>query len=353
MLAGGGALALAERLGLSAASAASGQPARGVPLGGALQSYYFDSDPAYRDAFLGPYDLIMPMNALKFDQVQPTRDGWNFEPADQVLGFAEKHGKLSRGHCHVWWGATPDWVEAIETEKEAEAALVGHIERVCDRYRGRLTGWDVVNEVIANDPIEEGRFLRDTVWLQKLGPRHIPLAFETAARADPGARLVVNDYALEFVGPRYDARRRIMLDIVRQLQDRNVQIHGVGVQGHLYADRTIDRDALEAFHRTLDRMGVSLLVTELDVIDWVSDPAPEAQDRTAYRLVSDFLDGVFAWKPPEMVVVWGVSDRHSWVTDVMSRPDGAPSRPLPLDRDLKPKRWMSLLRQRTAAAAKG
>ena len=45
-------------------------------------------------------------------------------------------------------------------------------------------------------------------------------------------------------------------------------------------------------------------------------------------------------KPPEMVMVWGITDRHSWVTDVLPRPDGAPSRPLPLDRDLKPKRWM-------------
>lgn len=346
LLAAGAGLALAPGAAASARAEGHGASRSGtVPLGCAIQAEYLDVDPAYRNAAVEYFDLIMPMNELKFGQIRPTRDSWNFEPADRLVEFALSHGRSTRGTCHVWWNSTPEWVDRIETAREAEAALIEHIERVGDRYRGRLIGWDVVNEVIANNPLSEGP-LRRTAWLKKLGPRHIPIAFEATARADPDARLVINDYDLEFAGPRYDARREVMLTIVRQLQDRNLAVTGVGIQGHLYADRTIDKDALERFHRTLDGLGVGLLVTELDVIDWESVPGAEPQDATAHRLVADLLDGVFAFQAPESVIVWGVSDRYSWVSDVLPRPDGHPSRPLPLDRDMSPKRWMRLLRQR-------
>jgi endo-1,4-beta-xylanase len=289
--------------------------------------------------------MIMPMNELKFSLIQPEPGAWNFEPADRIVDFALQNDRLTRGTCHVWWGATPEWVERLETAGEAEAALVDHIEQIGDRYKGRLTGWDVVNEVVANNPHSEGP-LRQTTWLEKLGPNHIPIAFAAAARADPAARLVINDYDLEFVGPRFDLRREIVLGIVRQLQDGNIPVHGVGIQGHLYAGRQIDKDGLERFHRELDRMGVGLMVTELDVIDWETAPGNAAQDETAYGLVADLLDGVFAWKAPDAVIVWGISDRYSWISEVLPRPDGHPDRPLPLDRDMRPKPWMSLLKTR-------
>ncbi|MEF2552356.1 endo-1,4-beta-xylanase [Aurantimonas sp. A2-1-M11] len=344
LLGAGAALALAPGVAAAAGAPGSRQP-RAVPLGGAIQAEFMAPDPAYRQAFLDHCDLIMPMNGLKFSLVHPQPDEWNFEPADRVIDFALENDRLTRGTCHVWWGATPDWLERLDTAAEVEAALVDHIERIGDRYKGRLSGWDVVNEVIANDPLTEGP-LRRTTWMEKLGPNHIPIAFAAAARVDPDVRLVINDYDLEFVGPRYDARRQIMLDIVRQLQDGNIPVHGVGIQGHLYAGRQIDRGGLERFHKELDGLGVGLMVTELDVIDWETPPGDAAQDEAAYGLVSDLLDGIFAWKPPEAVIVWGISDRYSWVSDVLPRPDGHPDRPLPLDRDMRPKPWMSLLDQR-------
>lgn len=346
LLGAGAALALAP--GAASAAGTGARAAGGVPLGGAIQAEFMEVDPGYKQAFLDHCDLIMPMNGLKFSLVHPAPDQWNFEPADRVVDFALQNDRLSRGTCHVWWGATPDWVERLDTPAAAEAALVDHIERIGDRYKGRLTGWDVVNEVIANDPATEGP-LRQTVWLDKLGPKHIPIAFAASARADPQARLVINDYDLEFVGPRFDARREIMLGIVRQLQDGNVPVHSVGMQGHLYAGRQIDKEGLEGFHKELDRLGVGLMVTELDIIDWETPPSNAAQDETAYGLVSDLLDAIFAWKPPQAVTVWGMTDRYSWVPDVLPRPDGHPDRPLPLDRDLRPKPWMELLKSRLRA----
>ncbi len=347
-------LAAAGATGLAAAvTGASGGSAeaakRRVPFGAAIQSELMDGGPAYRQLFVKHCDLVMPMNALKFSLLRPTQEIWDFEPADKVLDFALSNGKTSRGTCHVWWGATPDWVKAIESPSEAERALVEHIERVGDRYKGKLTGWDVVNEVVANDPLYENRSLRDTHWLRILGPRHIPIAFKAAANADPNAELALNEYDLEYQGPHYDERRTIVLSIIRQLQDANIKIDAVGMQGHLYADKIIDVDAINRFHRDLDALGVKLMVTELDVIDWKSAPDPQSQDKTAAALVGSFLDALFAYKPPERVIAWGLTDRYSWINDVMPRPDGAESRPLPFDRELLPKPWFDVIRQRVGS----
>ncbi|MFD2236825.1 endo-1,4-beta-xylanase [Aureimonas populi] len=334
------------------AGACLARPARaagGVPFGAAIQSDYFDTDPSYVQAFVDHCDIVMPMNELKFGLLRPARDEFNFTHADRLVDFALANGKASRGHAFVWWSTNPPWLEAIEDESEAETALIEHIERVADHYRGRLTDWDVVNEVIAHDPRggPDGP-LRDTFWLRRLGPRHVPLAFETAARADPGAGLVINDYDLEFAGDRYDARRAAMLDIVRQLQDRNIRVDAVGLQAHLYSHLAVDVPGFARFGEALEALGVRLIVTELDVIDFQVRGGVEEQDAAATRVVSDLLDAVEG-TPPLALVTWGLTDRYSWVPDAMPRQDGKPSRPLPFDARMRPKPWYDMLRARLAA----
>ncbi|MBC8129245.1 MAG: endo-1,4-beta-xylanase [Rhizobiaceae bacterium] len=338
-------LAAAAASALPAMSRPAGAKARRVPFGGAIQIEYLDSDPAYSRAFLQHCDIILPMNELKFSSLRPTREDFNFAPADRLVDLALSNGKRSRGHTHVWWNALPDWLQSIGSAMEAERELVRHIETVMDRYRGRLESWDVVNEVIAHVPTRDEP-LRDTYWLRTMGARHIPVAFEAAQRADPSARLILNDYDLEFSGDRYDARRAIALSLVRQLQDAGIRIDGVGIQAHLYADLKIDVEAVARFGADLKALGLSLIVTELDVIDWNIRGGPEEQDAAALVVVGDLLDGIFAAGPPDAVIAWGITDRYSWIPDVMPRRDGTPSRPLPLDADYRPKPWFDLIEAR-------
>ena len=345
LLAGGGAALLAA--GMPRSAAGQGKP---VPFGAAIEFSHFEADPDYRDLFLRETDLVLPMNALKFGLLRPERERFDFGPADRLVDWALANGKTSRGHAFVWWSTNPDWLEAVEGERETEAVLVEHIERTADHFRGRLASWDVVNEVVAHDPSGADGLLRDTVWLRRLGPRHIPLAFRTAARADPSARLVLNDYDLEFAGTRYDLRRETVLSIVRQLQDAGIRIDAVGIQGHLYAHHRIDVEALARFGRDLAALGVGLLATELDVIDFQVPGTIEERDAAATRVVRDFLDGLFGGTRPEAVIAWGLSDRYSWVDDAMPRGDGTPARPLPFDAALAPKPWHDMLRRRLREA---
>jgi endo-1,4-beta-xylanase len=75
-----------------------------------------------------------------------------------------------------------------------------HIYTVVGRYKGRIKGWDVVNEAL-----EEDGTLRRSPWMTIIGDDYIVKAFQFAHEADPAAELYYNDYNLEFAGKRAGA----------------------------------------------------------------------------------------------------------------------------------------------------
>jgi endo-1,4-beta-xylanase len=332
-----GAVAMAGLL--PAAAKAQRKP---IPIGSAAQIEIFRAEPRYREALTRHCDVIVPMNDLKWEALRHDRAQFDFSGADELVAFAQRNGQALRGHTLLWGEALPGWAKAMTGRLEAERELTAHIESVVDRYRGKIATWDVVNEVIRFDP-RDGGPMRDTVWQRLLGTEHVEIAFRTAARVDPKARLVLNDFAFEEQGPLIAARRQAALDLVRRLQDRNVPIHGVGMQAHLYADKPLDLPGLQGFVTALAALGIDVEVTELDVIDWKMPADVALRDQTAAKLVADYLEAVTAAGTPRAIVTWGLSDRHSWVHETFPRKDGAKARPLPLDADYRRKPMMDVL----------
>jgi endo-1,4-beta-xylanase len=309
---------------------------RRVPFGAALQREHFLSDPDYAALFVRHCDHIFPMNDLKWESLRYERDVFNFDPSDEIVSFAENLERTTHGHTFVWFMALPEWVRGLSSTLEAERVLVEHIEKTAAHYAGRIQTWDVVNEVIAFDPKEMGNW-RDSVWQQLLGPLHVDMAFRAAKRGDPAALLGINDFDLEFKGDRYDRRRALVLDLVRHLQDQNIAVDYVGFQGHLYPEIPIDGPGTARFIRDLEALGVRYMITELDVVDWKLPVDPGRRDLMAAAHVDDFLDATFSAALPMSVSTWGMSDRYSWISEVMPHRQGAANRPLPFDSELKPK----------------
>ena len=302
----------------------------------------FRADLLYAKALLDHCDMIVPMNDLKWEALRHDRAGFDFSGADEQITFAKTHGKTVRGHALVWHDALPDWVKALGSKQEADAELTTHIETVVGRYKGVIPSWDVVNEGIAHEPKGKA-LLRASPWLTLLGPGYIERAFQLAGKADPKAQLVLNDYDLEYQGPRFDARRAVILALVRRFRKKNIPIHAIGFQAHLYAERTLDAAATLRFIRDLAAEDVEVLVTELDVIDWRLPANIQERDRLAATHVKQFLDIMTADKPLETLVSWGITDRYSWINDTFKRDDNLPPRPLPLDRDYAAKPMMMVL----------
>ena len=91
------------------------------------------------------------------------------------------------------------------------------------------------------------------MWLENLGDKYIDLAFRTAHRVDPAAKLFINEYDLECLDGTSPKKREAFRRLIHGLLDRGVPLHGVGLQGHISGQYRIDRDGLYDFVAELHR----------------------------------------------------------------------------------------------------
>ena len=216
-------------------------------------------EPETMDLVAKQFNSITPENILKWEEVHPEPERYNFDAPDQYVAFGAKHGMHVIGHNLIWFHQTPQWVfqDQAGHPLSREALLERmkeHIFTVMGRYRGRIHGWDVVNEAIMND----GSF-RKCKWLEIIGEDYVQKAFEFARQADPNAELYYNEYDFEF-SPKTEG----VIRLIRNLQVNGIRVDGVGIQGHWFLDYP-KMDLLENYVTALSSLGVKLMITELDI----------------------------------------------------------------------------------------
>jgi endo-1,4-beta-xylanase len=301
------------------------------------------ADPALLANVAADCGIVVSEAAFKWEALQPAAGHFNFAEAEALLRFAADHGMRARGHTLVWHEANPAWLDDALTPRTAESVLTGYIDTVCGHFRGRLAHWDVVNEPLHP---EDGQplGLRMTPWLRMLGPRYLDIAFHTAARADPAALRVLNEFGLDYAVPWQERRRAALLTLLETLLARGVPVQAVGLQGHLNgAEPALDQRALARFVADIGAMGLKVLVTELDVRDDGLPADIPVRDAAVANHAHLWLDAVLPDPAVLGMLTWGISDRRSWLNDRFPRRDGLPQRPLPLDTDLRRKPlWIAL-----------
>ncbi len=299
------------------------------------------------------FNSISPENALKWENVHPQPDAYDFDLPDQYVAFGEKHHMFIVGHCLVWHSQIPSWVfqDSKGNALSREALLKrmhDHIQTVVGRYKGRIQAWDVVNEAINEDGT-----MRQSPWLKIIGEDYIAKAFEFAHEADPNAELIYNDYNLE-----NEPKRKGAAALIARLKAQGVPISAVGLQGHI----TLTSPSIEDEDASIDvfaKLGVKVAITELDVDALPRDPRmfgadvslslqenpklnpyakelpPSAQQELAKRYSSLF--GLFLKHRGVVsrVTFWGLTDGDSWLNDWPIK--GRSSYPLLFDRNGHPK----------------
>jgi len=347
-------LAVAAAL-LAAVSAAAAEPPTlkslappGLRIGVALNQKQSDGKDAAALAIVTRhFNQVSPENLLKWEAVHPEPDRYDFGPADRYVEIGRSHGMFVVGHVLLWHQQTPAWVFAGEGGKKADrdtllARLRSHVATVVGRYRGRIGGWDVVNEAL-----EEDGTLRRTPWLEAIGEDYLAKAFEFAHEADPDAELYYNDYNLW-----KPAKRDAAIRLVQGLKAKGLRVDGIGEQAHWGVDdpplAAID-DALGAMRAA----GLVPLITELDMDVlprdpdmWGADLAKKATIRAATNVYPDGLPPAVQEKLARRyadvftlflkhgvgrVTFWGVTDATSWL-DNFPIP-GRVNYPLLWDRD--------------------
>jgi endo-1,4-beta-xylanase len=309
--------------------------ARGFLVGCAVVPEHLDGEPEYANTVAEHANILVPENALKWAAVHPQPDRYDFRGADDIVVFALTHQQKVRGHNLCWHEAIPPWFAGTVTKDNAAHVLTQHIRTVAGRYAGKLHSWDVVNEAV--DPKStrpDG--LRNSPWLQMIGPEYIELAFRTAREADPRALLTYNDYAIELDTPEQIEKRGQVMMLVRRLKARGVPVDAVGVQSHLGTGDTPGA-GLQNFVRELRQMGLQVFVTELDVNDRRIQGPVEERDAAVAKVYRDYLTMMLAEPNVTAALTWGITDRYTWLNGPKyARADGKPNRPLPFDSDYNP-----------------
>jgi len=317
---------------------------KGLLYGTTISAEQINDDREFVGLVLQQAGLVVAENDMKWSIMnRGTRGDDDYGPADTVAAFALENNLALRGHNLLWHHRTPSWYFRLNARSELERAIVEHIQAMVGRYRGMVHSWDVVNEPIEpKDGRSDG--LRNGVFLEKLGPDYIDLAFQTARETDPAARLVVNDYDLEFDTPEQEARRTTLLNLLERMQRSGTPVDVVGIETHLSCagGPPFSASRLRRFLAELAGLGLTIQITELDVTDENAPADPVVRDSLVADAYSRFLDAALDEAAVKMVVTWGLSDRHSWIVRREThqskwRNDGALSRPLPFDADLKAK----------------
>lgn len=298
------------------------------------------------------FNSITPENILKWERVHPEPDKYDFEPVDKFVTLGEQNKMFIVGHTLLWHQQTPAWVfqdkAGNPTDRETLLKrLRDHIMTVAGRYKGRINGWDVVNEAVEADGS-----LRKTKWLEIIGSDYVQKAFEFAREADPNAELYYNDYDMW----KKEKVERVV-QLIRDLQSKGVRVDGIGMQGHWGLDYP-PLDEADAAIQAFSALG-NVMITEMDV-RVLPDPGqsqgadvslsfefqkkynpyaeafPDSMQQALAKRYAEFFT-LFHKHADKIsrVTFWGVHDGQSWHNNWPVR--GRTAYPLLFDRKFQPK----------------
>ncbi|MGY8900630.1 MAG: endo-1,4-beta-xylanase [Paraglaciecola sp.] len=280
---------------------------------------------------IAQFNTITPENEMKWERIHPKPDKYEFSLSDEYVNYGLTNNMFTIGHTLVWHSQTPDWVfEDAQGKPISRLALLArmkdHIHTIVSRYKGKIKGWDVVNEALNEDGS-----LRDSKWLQIIGDDFIEKAFTYAHEADPNAELYYNDYNLYKPDKSAGAAR-----LIKSLQDKGIPVHGVGLQGH-YSLTHPDLSELEDALTLFSTLGIQSMITELDVsvLPFPSEAEQGAdirQDLDLQKALNPFPNGLPQKQQDALsaryraifslflkqqnhlsrVTFWGVNDANSW-----------------------------------------
>jgi len=298
-----------------------------------------DAPAAYADLLIRHCDLYAPN--LAWTWVQPEATSPDPAATDPNIRFALAHDMRLTGAHLLWHEALPRWFEELNSKQAAERAALRHIRALARHYAGHVLSWNVVNEAIEpRNHRPDG--LRRSPLLSQLGPDLFGAAYHAAREADPNALLLYNDYGLEMATEDAAERRRALLGLLDRLIATKVPIDGVGLQTHIRLDGSrFDERIYRTFLSEISARGIKIFITEMDVLDLLPFVSIEDQDRRIAAVYSNMLQVALDETSVKALVVWGLSDRYTWLTAESGpqyvRRDGLPNRPLPFDENFRPK----------------
>lgn len=113
---------------------------------------------------------------MKCEKIHPEENTYFWDDADRFVQFGVENDMFIIGHCLVWHSQLAPWfckdsLGNLVDRQTLRDRMREHIHTIVGRYKGRIQGWDVVNEAI-----EDNGDYRQSDFYKILGEEFIPLA---------------------------------------------------------------------------------------------------------------------------------------------------------------------------------
>ncbi|HLP35634.1 endo-1,4-beta-xylanase [Lacibacter sp.] len=205
---------------------------------------------------------------------------------------------------------------------KVDSLLKTTIQQIAGHFKGKVRGWDVINEMFADGPAGAIRNNTNTanatandvfVWSEYLGRDFGVKAFNYAAEADPTAKLFINDYNLEFSVAKLDS----LIAYVAEIRGRGAKVDGIGTQMHVSLNT--NKNQIDNHFIKLAATGLLVHISELDIgvntnnatsLVFTQD-LENAQAEMYNYIITSYMRHVP--KPQRYgVTIWGLLDNQSW-----------------------------------------
>jgi endo-1,4-beta-xylanase len=289
------------------------------PLGASVNPRLMTENEAYRNIAKNELTGMTAENHMKMMLIHPATDRFDFVKGDEIVAFAAATGKRMHGHTLVWHNQVPQWMKDFQGDQKAwQELLKNHIQTVVSHYKGKIVGWDVVNESFLDDGS-----LRPTLWSEHI-PDYIAKSFQWAHEADPDAILFYNDYGQDGKPKKMKA----ILDLVAELKRRGIPIHGLGLQMHINVDSK--RNELQEVLDKSVATGLKIHLSELDIAVNPKNNPDFVYEEKAAKAQSELFNYIFKsyTRIPAAqqygITFWNISDKDSWLRGYFKRPKEYP-----------------------------
>ncbi|MGB3468354.1 MAG: endo-1,4-beta-xylanase, partial [Cyclobacteriaceae bacterium] len=309
------------------------------------QNFTFPENGIIRNEF----NTLVLENDMKmgFVLATPPNDPFNIQPSDfdnktrmdRFVSYCKtdvSQTLRTRGHALIWYSQAPGWIfDAVQGRngwnewgtQQIYDFSESYIKAMVTYFGSTIDEWDVFNEAFSDN---QGEVWRSGTWYDKVNsgtyngqPSSYQLFFEMCFKwADEAANsdvaLFYNDYNIEEKG---NFKSDHMYGVVSNAVANAAPINGVGFQSHIahsiisnnYMDNVVDRiRELGALGDDNDGLGgLKVAITELDIHHPQNQNLDDQSIQNSYwQMVSKTL----AEPNVDELLVWGISDKDSWIT---------------------------------------
>lgn len=254
----------------------------------------------YRDVVKNYFNEVTFENALKHDMWDQYKSEEATDKIFEAIDSLDKYGIRLRGHALVW-GSTK-YTKASDSyikKNDIEGLRAMIKESVIDRItavKGKVIDWDVVNEPFVNHQ-----------FMDLMGKEELLEWFKIARANEPNADLYINETRFLVDKGVNGSVQDNLYNWVKYLKDNDVEINGLGFQGHFGETGLTSPEKLMSILDRFAALGVKIKITELDI---------NTQDNELQAdYLRDFYTIIFSHPAAKSIVSWGFWEKYHWLPD--------------------------------------